>query len=109
MGFTDNIPSVVNSAFNQLATHGVYNDGSADIDINVIIDESEARTNRTGITALAFVSKSDVPAPGYRHTITVDGVTWTVDQEEHGSGFNNDGVIWQLPVTRGQRTSQWRR
>lgn len=109
--FADDILTDLDAVFyntDEFAVTGVYSDGSRDIDISVIIDAADIRADRAGITAVAYVKAADVQTPGYRHTITVDGVTWTVDQEKHGAGYRNDGLVWQLPVIRGQRATQWR-
>lgn len=91
------------------AQTGVYNDGTTDIDVTVLIESDSDGAGNTGIEAMAYVQKVDVPAPEYRHTITVDGVTWTIDQTKHGVGYKNDGDVWQLPLIREPRSKQWRR
>lgn len=93
----------------EFAQAGVYNDGTQAADITVIIESDTDGVGNIGIEAMAYVSVADIHAPDYRHTITVDGVTWTIDQKKHGAGYKNDGLIWQLPLIRDPRGTQWRR
>lgn len=109
MGFQDNIPGIYSRIANQLFKSGVYNDGSTDTGIEVLVKEGSDGAGNTGIEAMAYVNKADVPVPEYRHTITVDGVTWTVDQKKHGVGYKSCGPIWHLPLIREPRSTQWRR
>ena len=96
-------------ATDEFAKAGVYNDGTQESDITVLIESDTNGAVNTGIEAMAYVSMTEIPTPEYRHTITVDGVKWTVDQKKHGAGYKNDGYVWHLPLIRETRSTQWRR
>lgn len=93
----------------EFAQSGVYNDGTQNTDITVLLEADSDGAGNTGIAAKAYVRKAQVPNPEYRHTITVAGVTWTIDQEKGGTGYKHDGLIWHLPLIREPRSTQWRR
>lgn len=110
MSFCDDMLNDIGVFFatDEFAKAGVYNDGTHETDITVLIESDAYGADNTGIEAMAYVSQAEVPTPDYRHTITVDDVTWTIDQQKHGVGYKNDGFMWQLPLTREPRSTQWR-
>lgn len=93
---------------NEFAVNAVYNDGVSDIDITVLIDESSDGAGTPGVEATCYVPVASVTNPEYKQTITVSGNVWTIDQKKHGSGYQNDGLMWTLPLIRDNRSTQWR-
>lgn len=110
MTFSDDISADLSVFFDQdeHADAAVYNDGSADHDISVILDQTGVGgTGRNAVQAQAQVMMSQVPDPQYRQTIVINSVTWTIDQATDESGYPNDGLVWMLPLTRDQRVGSW--
>lgn len=111
-GFKEQMAADAAVFFNQdeFADAAVYNDGTADHAISIIIDETGGSgTGRNATQAQVEVPISEVPAPQYQQTITVGGVVWTIDQAKGRSGYPNDGVAWILPVIRDQKVGTYGR
>jgi len=111
-GFRDDMATDLGAVFyntDEFAVDGVYNNGVQDTDITLILDADADGSGSPGATAEAWVKKTQVPSPEYRQTITVDGTTWTIDQEKGRAGYKHDGLNWHLPLIRERRSTQWRR
>lgn len=99
------------TAFNteEFAVMASYHDGNSAKEIPVRMLYSDGKTDRNSSSAVVRVRKSDVSSPEYRHTVTVNGLGWTVDRQRGGKGFDEDELTWFLPVIRNQKVGPCRR
>ena len=71
------------------------------IDIDAEFKYGEDIDEQSGVVItvlMLWVKKGDVPAPTYRTTVVVEGVTWYYRRREQG-----DGVNWHLIFTTDER------
>lgn len=87
----------------------VYNDGTAEHEVIVVLKVGGKGTGRNDLAATANVPMLQIPNPQYQQIITINGKAWRIDQEPGGSGYINDGQAWQLPLTSEQKVGSWRR
>lgn len=84
-----------------------YSDGTTSSDVPAIVDyEPPAQNADAGIRIM--VKKSDVAAPGYRHSFTIGGDVWYVAMDGSRPLIKGDSLVWSIDLVHGERTKSWR-
>ena len=73
-------------------------------DIFALVDYGMNSRAENARTARVIVKQSDVPAPAYRDTVVIAGVTWRVFRDPDTEvAINGDGHVWELSLIRDER------
>jgi hypothetical protein len=85
-----------------------YSDGTNTTSVKGILDFGGTEFDKQASTGKITVKKSDVPSPGYRHTFTIDGETWTVKADKSGLDISGEGLTWEIGIVKKERFGAWR-
>ena len=98
MGFADEIARAMPTWFGADMTDAVTYNGVALRGHAEYDSDLDHRTGAVMARATLMVKRSDVPAPAYRDTAVIAGVTWRVFNIESG-----DEHTWTLNITTNER------
>ena len=85
-----------------------YYDGTATTPVKGIVDFGGTGFEKQARTGKITVKKSEVPSPGYRHTFTINGETWTVKADKSGLDITGVGLTWEIGIVKDERSNAWR-
>lgn len=92
----------------EMAETVTYNPGTGPAEIPALVDYEEPGGQNASAGAQITVKKSDVAAPGYRHTFAIDGVVWHVAMENSRPKIQGDAHIWIIDLVQDERSKAWR-